>query len=75
MLPPSIWRIGDLAARRLTLPGYFRLHVEHALAHGVVDTTPDRSAAALLLPGDGRLPAADYPLAGRRSARWPSMRR
>lgn len=71
-LPPSRWLIPDQAARREIFPGYFRLHVEHAMASGVVHTTPDRAAAALWLPvgenaagppaGYGaRLPAATDP--------------
>ena len=50
-LPPSRWLIPLAAARREIFPGYFRLHVEHALADGVVHTTPGRTAAALWLPG------------------------
>lgn len=49
-LAPSQWLIPDEAARRQVFPGYFRLFVEHALATGVVHTTPDRAAAALWLP-------------------------
>jgi GNAT superfamily N-acetyltransferase len=46
-LAPSKWLIADPAARREIFPGYFRLYVEHAMAHGVVHTTPGRIAAAL----------------------------
>ena len=49
-LTPSDSLIGDPAARREIFPGYFRLHVEHALVHGVVHTTPGRTAAALWIP-------------------------
>lgn len=49
-LAPSRWLIPDPGARRKVFPGYFRIYVEHALAEGVVHTTPDRSAAALWLP-------------------------
>jgi GNAT superfamily N-acetyltransferase len=49
-LAPSRWLIPDDAGRRKVLPGYFRLFVEHALASGVVHTTPARSAVALWLP-------------------------
>jgi len=31
-------------------PGYFRIHVEHAFAEGVVHTTPGRAGVALWLP-------------------------
>jgi len=49
-LPPSRWLISDEAARREIFPGYFRLYIEHALASGLVYTTPDRDAAALWIP-------------------------
>ncbi len=75
-LAPSRWLIWDPAARQEIFPGYFRLYVEHALTAGVVDTTPDRAAAALWLPaGDdnaaqpagygARLAAATSPWADR----------
>jgi GNAT superfamily N-acetyltransferase len=47
------WLIPDGPARRAVFPGYFRLYVEHAIADGLVETTPDRAAAALWIPGDG----------------------
>ncbi len=50
------WLIPDGPARRVAFPGYFGLYVEHAIAVGLVETTPDRAAAALWIPGDG--PAA-----------------
>ena len=64
----------DPAARRQVFPGYFRLYVEHALARGVVHTTPGRTAAALWIPAgadatgppdgyDARLAAATSPWA------------
>ena len=49
-LPPSRWLIGDQIARREVFPHYFRIHLEHALEHGVVCTTPDRAAVALWIP-------------------------
>lgn len=49
-LAPSRWLIPDEAGRRKIFPGYFRLFVEHALASGVVHTTPARAAVALWLP-------------------------
>lgn len=52
-LDPSRWLIADQAVRRKVFPGYFRLYVEHAMAHGVVQTTDDRAAVALWLPDDG----------------------
>lgn len=71
-LAPSRWLIDDPAARRAIFRGYFRIHAEHALASGVIHTTPDRAAAALWLsagpgspgepPGYGaRLAAATTP--------------
>jgi GNAT superfamily N-acetyltransferase len=56
-LPPSRWLISDPAARRAIFPGYFRIYVEHALATGIVHTTPARTAAALWLPVSATGPA------------------
>jgi len=78
-LAPSRWLIPGQAARREIFPGYFRLHLENALACGVVHTTPGRTAAALWLPGgagtawppdgyDERLAAATSPWTGRFTA-------
>jgi GNAT superfamily N-acetyltransferase len=47
------WLIPDGTARRAAFPGYFGLYVEHAIADGLVETTPDRAAAALWIPGEG----------------------
>jgi GNAT superfamily N-acetyltransferase len=55
-LAPSRWLIADPAARRKIFPGYFRLYVERAMTHGVVQTTDDRTAAALWIPADGDEP-------------------
>jgi len=49
-LPPSRWLVPDPATRREIFPPYFRLFVEHALACGIVHTTPDCTAAALWQP-------------------------
>jgi GNAT superfamily N-acetyltransferase len=49
-LAVSKWLIPDEAARRQLYPGYFGLYVEHALADGIVLTTPDQAAVALWLP-------------------------
>jgi GNAT superfamily N-acetyltransferase len=61
-LPPSRWLIADPAARRAVLPAFFAIHVEHALATGIVHTTPARTAAALWLPvsAAGPAPPAGY---------------
>jgi GNAT superfamily N-acetyltransferase len=56
-LAVSRWLIPDPAARREIFPGYFRLYVEHALADGLVRTTPARNAVALWLPS-GEEPAS-----------------
>jgi GNAT superfamily N-acetyltransferase len=55
-LAPCRWLIGDEAARRGIFPGYFRMYVEHAMADGLVHTTPARDAAALWLPLGPQLP-------------------
>ena len=47
------WLIPDGAARRAAFPGYFGLYVEHAIQDGLAETTPDRAAATLWIPGDG----------------------
>jgi hypothetical protein len=51
------WLIPDQAARREIFPGYFRMYVEHAMADGLVHTTPGRDAAALWIPTGPQLPA------------------
>jgi GNAT superfamily N-acetyltransferase len=48
-LAVSRWLVPDPAARRRIFPGYFRLYVEHALAGGIVCTTPGQDAVALWL--------------------------
>ncbi len=65
-LPPSRWLITDPAARRQIFPTYFRIFVEHAVATGIVHTTPGRTAAALWLPTTG--PAGPPPGYGERLA-------
>jgi GNAT superfamily N-acetyltransferase len=61
-LAPTRWLIDDPAARREIFPGYFRILAEHALAAGVIHTTPGRTAAALWIPvsADGPAPPLDY---------------
>ena len=61
-LAPSRWLIDDPAARSEIFPGYFRIYAEHAMASGVVHTTPDRTAAALWIPvgEDGPSQPLDY---------------
>jgi GNAT superfamily N-acetyltransferase len=49
-LAVSQWLVPDPDARRGIFPPYFRIYVEHALADGLVLTTPARDAAALWLP-------------------------
>lgn len=49
-LAPCQWLIPHPIQRRVAFPAYFRILVDHALAVGAVDTTPERSAAALWLP-------------------------
>lgn len=52
-LAPCQWLIGDRTARREIFPRYFRMYVVHAMADGLACTTPDRTAAALWIPGTG----------------------
>jgi ribosomal protein S18 acetylase RimI-like enzyme len=71
-LPPSRWLIRDEASRRQIFAPYFQIFVEHALAHGIVHTTPDRAAAALWIPASEEPP----PLPDRypellREVTWP----
>jgi GNAT superfamily N-acetyltransferase len=47
------WLIPGGPARRAAFPGYFGLYVEHAIADGLAETTPDRAVAALWIPGTG----------------------
>jgi GNAT superfamily N-acetyltransferase len=56
-LAPCQWLIPDLTARRAIFPGYFRMYVEHAMADGLVHTTPARDAAALWIPMGPQPPA------------------
>ena len=58
-LAPSRWLLADPDARREIFPGYFRIYVEHALARGVVHTTPGRTAAALWMPTGVHPPVPD----------------
>jgi GNAT superfamily N-acetyltransferase len=55
-LAVSRWLIPGRASRRDAFPDYFRLYVEHAMADGIVETTPNRAGAALWIPSTG--PAA-----------------
>jgi GNAT superfamily N-acetyltransferase len=57
-LAPCRWLIPDETARREIFPSYFRMHVEHALAAGIVHTTPARDAAALWIPLGPQAPEA-----------------
>ena len=61
-LAVSRWLIPYPPARRRVFPGYFRLYVEHALASGLVCTTPAQDAVALWLPAgeEPAPPAEDY---------------
>jgi GNAT superfamily N-acetyltransferase len=67
-LPPSRWLIDDPAARREIFPAYFRLHAEHAMASGIVHTTPDRAAVALWIPAGEEPPAPPPGYAARLAA-------
>jgi GNAT superfamily N-acetyltransferase len=55
------WLIPGQGDRRAAFPGYFQLYIEHALADGLIEMTPDRAAAALWIPGTGpTAPPAGY---------------
>jgi GNAT superfamily N-acetyltransferase len=56
-LAPCEWLIPDETARREIFPSYFRMHVEHVIADGIVHTTPARDAAALWIPLGTKPPA------------------
>jgi ribosomal protein S18 acetylase RimI-like enzyme len=47
------WLVPDPARRAEVLPANFRIFVDHALAHGEVHVTTDRSAAAVWFPRNG----------------------
>jgi GNAT superfamily N-acetyltransferase len=60
-LAPCQWLISDRAARREIFPRFFRMYVVHAMTDGLVCTTPDRTAAALWIPGTGpAVPPGEY---------------
>jgi ribosomal protein S18 acetylase RimI-like enzyme len=44
------WLIPDANLRRRVLPAYFRIFVDHGLAHGYIDAVTDLSALAIWLP-------------------------
>ena len=67
-LPQSCWLIPDQDARRAIMPGYFRIYVDHALANGVVHTTPGRAGVALWLPVGVHPPAPGPDYAARLAA-------
>ena len=56
------WLVPDPGQRARIMPGNFAIHVEHAMSHGEVHVTTDRSAAAVWVPrGWAPLPPpADY---------------
>jgi GNAT superfamily N-acetyltransferase len=62
-LAVSQWLVPDPRTRRAIFPGYFRIYVDHALAEGLVLTTPARDATALWIPvrmGGPVTPDAEY---------------
>lgn len=61
-LAATAWLVPEPDQRLRILTGNFRIFVEHALEHGAVLTTADRSAVAVWFPRDGEpLPEpADY---------------
>jgi len=80
-LAVSRWLVPDPGTRRAIFPGYFALHVGHALDRGRVLTTPDRDGVALWLPvpagGPGEPPAGYHArlaaLAGQHLARFQAL--
>lgn len=50
------WLVPNPDRRTEILPANFRIFVGHALAHGEVHTTTDRSAVAVWFPRDGPCP-------------------
>lgn len=54
------WLVPEPGVRRRVMAGNFLIYVEHALAHGLVYVTADRSGAAVWFPRDGEpLPGPD----------------
>lgn len=49
-LAVSQWLVPEPRSRSTIFPGYFRIYVDHALATGLVLTTPARDATALWIP-------------------------
>jgi GNAT superfamily N-acetyltransferase len=49
-LAPCQWLIPHAIQRRVIFPAYFRILIDHALTIGSIDTTAERTAAALWLP-------------------------
>jgi ribosomal protein S18 acetylase RimI-like enzyme len=49
-LDASRWLVPDPEQRARILPRNFAIYIEHALVHGEVHVTPDRSAAAVWVP-------------------------
>lgn len=47
------WLVSDPVRRAEVLPANFQIFVDHALAHGEIHVTADRSAAAVWFPRDG----------------------
>ena len=62
-LEPCAWLVPHPLQRRETLPGYFRILVDHAFATGLVHTTEQLDAVALwlLVGADGPSTPEDYP--------------
>jgi GNAT superfamily N-acetyltransferase len=55
-LQVACWLVPDPDRRAAILPANFRIFVDHAVAHGEVHVTFDRSAAAVWFPRDGLQP-------------------
>jgi len=61
-LPVTRWLVPDDGERQAVLYRNFRIFVEHAIEYGTVWTIPDRRAAAVWFPRDGKPlpPIEDY---------------
>jgi GNAT superfamily N-acetyltransferase len=60
-LPPVAWLIPDPVARLRIMTANFRIYVDHAVEHGLIDLNDGGRAAAVWFPRTAPLPApADY---------------
>jgi GNAT superfamily N-acetyltransferase len=61
LLPPSIWLVPEPDFRAPVMREYFAIAVQHAFAHGIVETLADRSGVAVWFDNTRPAPPpADY---------------